>query len=86
MKKKINYMHLVIKNPEKILFEGEVKNITSFNSKGEFSILLNHRSFISLIYKSIKIAFIEGKSQEYTLDSGLLKCDRNKIEVFLGIS
>ena len=46
---------LVIRQRDRVLFEGEVKAFSSFNERGTFDILYSHANFISLIRKNCVI-------------------------------
>ena len=76
--------HLIVKNREGIVFEGDVDNITSYNKVGVFDILQDHANFISVVEK--KIIFQQrGATREITLDNGLLKARENNVWLYLGI-
>jgi F0F1-type ATP synthase epsilon subunit len=73
-----------IQNLEEIVFEGEVKGISSVNEQGLFDVISLHTNFITLIKEKI-ILHKNGGDQEIKVDSGVLKVYENKIYVFLGI-
>ncbi len=76
--------YLLVKNRDKTLFEGEVDNVSSYNKKGIFDILLDHSNFISLLEKTIVIRS-KGQEQEIPVDNGIVKVRGNKIYIYLGI-
>jgi|SRR5581483_3707410 len=78
------YMQLIIKNRDRIVFQGEVDNVTSYNKKGTFNILMDHANFISVIEKKL-IYRQKGSTQEILVDNALLKVRENKVIVYLGI-
>lgn len=77
-------IHLIIKNRDQILFDSDVENITSYNKKGTFDILLDHANFISVLDKQI-IVKQRGSTRQFTVDNGLVKVRENKVWIYLGI-
>ena len=80
-----NTFHLKIVAKDGVLFEGDIKSLTSYNSKGRFDILAFHANFISIIYKSIRIVDINGNAKEMNIEKALLRNKQNNTEVYLGI-
>lgn len=77
-------IHVVIKEKNKIYFEGDVFALTSYNDKGLFDVLPFHENFISLIKDKI-ILHNNGEDKEMKIDNGLLKTNGNKVSVYLGV-
>lgn len=77
-------MQLTIKNRDRLLFKGEVDNITSYNKVGVFNILRDHSNFITLVEKKI-IINQKGSIQEFPLSSGLMKVRQNGVFVYVGV-
>lgn len=80
-----NLFHLKIVAKDGILFEGDVRSLTSYNDKGKFDILALHANFISIIYKSIKIIDSKGIEKEMAIEKALLRNRQNNLEIYLGI-
>lgn len=78
-------LQLMVRTREDILFKGPVESISSFNDKGRFDVLFNHAHFICLIKHSIFIRFLDGHSQELSVNEGVMRVKDNSIEVFLGV-
>ncbi len=76
---------LIIKTREKVVFEGNVKAISSFNQVGPFDVLPAHANFISLIEKSIILHNPDGTKREIKIDIALMRVVENKVEIYLGI-
>lgn len=68
-----------------VLFEGEVRTISSVNDKGIFDVLEQHTSFISLIKDKIVIHTLDGKEQEMKIQDGIMRVYKNEVSVFLGL-
>ena len=77
--------HLKIVSKEGILFDGDIKSLTSFNDKGKFDILGLHANFISIIYKKITIIDKAGGKKDMDIDKALLRNKENNLEIYLGI-
>lgn len=77
--------YLIVKNREKTIFEGDIENISSYNKKGLFDILLDHSNFISIAQEKIILRQKSGKLEEIPLDNALVKVRENKIYIYLGI-
>jgi F-type H+-transporting ATPase subunit epsilon len=81
----LEILHVTIRSPEKIVYEGDVKAISSLNERGPFDILGSHGNFISFVRKSITVHETSGSKKEMKIDSGVLKVQANKVDIFLGI-
>lgn len=79
-------LHVLIRNREKVIYEGDALSLSSANKKGNFDVLGQHINFISIIRNYIKIQKMDKTFQEYKLRTGLMKVNGNRIEVFVGIS
>jgi hypothetical protein len=79
-------LQVLIRNREKVIYDGQALALSSVNSKGTFDILGQHINFISIIKDYIKIHKTDRTIQEYKLRTGLMKVNGNKIEIFVGIS
>ena len=77
--------HLKIVSKEGILFDDNVRSLTSYNDKGKFDILATHANFISIIYKSIIIIDSKGQKKELEIEKALLRNKNNRLEIYLGI-
>lgn len=76
-------IHVIIKDKNRIYFEGDIFALSAYNEKGLFDVLPFHENFISLIKEKI-ILHDKGKDQEMKIDNGLLKTNGNKVSVYLG--
>ncbi len=77
-------IYVKVRNPDEVIFEGEVDQISSSNKIGKFDILDNHANFISLIQDSL-IMKKGGQVNEIKVDTGILRVQENKVLVYLGI-
>lgn len=77
-------VRIVAKN--KILFEGQARSVSSHNNIGNFDILPEHSSFISLIDKSVSYVHQSGTAQEFHIKQGLIKVIDNQVTVLLELA
>ncbi|PIP56892.1 hypothetical protein COX05_00665 [candidate division WWE3 bacterium CG22_combo_CG10-13_8_21_14_all_39_12] len=76
-------IHIYVGSPEKILFEGEAIGLTTFNSKGEFSIIPQHINFRTLIQDKIAVHVSNDDIKEFTISKGVLSFSNNKLEAYI---
>ncbi|MDE5744163.1 MAG: ATP synthase F1 subunit epsilon [Paramuribaculum sp.] len=76
-------MTLKIISPEDVVFEGEVSSVTLPGQMGEFTVLKNHASLVSVLNPGT-ITYVEGSdSQSVRIQGGLVDVDNNVISVCL---
>lgn len=78
-------LRLNILNLDKVVFEGHVRAISTFNEKGPLDILYMHENFISIIKKSVKVYKLDGTEQIFEIDEGIMKVMGNRVDVYLGL-
>lgn len=74
-----------IQSREKILYEGPAYAVASENDKGVFSVLPYHANFITLIKTNIKVKTLNGEETSFPVDNGVLRVERNYVEIYIGI-
>ena len=78
-------IHVTIKSPETVHFDGQVKALTATNEKGTFDILAMHENFISIINTEIVLHLNDKDEKKVKIEKGIIKCLDNKVQIFLGI-
>lgn len=78
-------LSVVVRNRERVFFNGRAKAVTSYNADGKFDILPEHVNFISIINTGITIYKPDNSTQEFKISTGVLKVSMNKVEIYLGI-
>lgn len=73
----------MVMSPDMPIFDGEVFSVSSFNDKGPFDVLPQHKNFISLISQLIRIGFKNGTTKEISIQSGVLRVYQNRVDVYL---
>ena len=72
-------MKLEIVTPNGVIFDGEVKQVTLPGSEGEFGVLSNHATLVSLLDTGvIVLEKPDGKEVAVAIDSGYVKVDEEK--------
>jgi F0F1-type ATP synthase epsilon subunit len=80
-----NKILLRVRNREKIIFEGQIRSLSSINKVGKFDVLVRHANFISLVQESLVIRKVNGQKQTIAIDNGVLRVSKNQAEIYLGI-
>ncbi|HSX08605.1 MAG TPA: hypothetical protein VLF93_00445 [Candidatus Saccharimonadales bacterium] len=78
-------IHLRIRNRTQIIFNDDVKSVTSRNDTGLFDILPEHANFISLISSPLIIGKLDGKKQEIPFNNGIIKVKDNAIFCYIDL-
>lgn len=74
-------MHLVIVSPERMVFDGEVSQVTLPGQVGEFQILKNHAPLISTLAAG-KLTYTLGtETQSLNISGGFVEVSNNQISV-----
>lgn len=74
-----------VRNRQGLIFEGQVKAVSSINRKGPFDILPRHANFVCTIEKKLVLHRIDGKVTEINLEGGVMEVHHNQVLVFVGI-
>ncbi len=78
-------IHLKVRDVQKIIFEGEVERISSYNEIGPFDIYPLHANFISIIRKGLTIYKDGQVIKEISFEKAVMKVKKDVVKVFLGI-
>jgi len=78
-------IHVIVRNRTQILFNDDVKSVTSKNDTGIFDILPEHSNFISLIGGTIIIGKVDGQKQEIPVRNGVIKVKDNAIYCYIDL-
>lgn len=79
----ISIIKVKVFSPQKILFEGQAKAISSKNSRGKFDILPGHANFITLIEKNnLEIYKEDGKIETIPLNEAIVLTQNNIVTVY----
>lgn len=76
-------LFVTIRNRQKIVFDDEVKGMTSINDIGIFDILPQHESFICMVKERLVLYKKDNSQQEMKIVKGILKAYKNNVQVYL---
>ena len=77
--------HLTIVDPDKVIFEDNVKRIIAPGSIQDIAILPDHTPLYSdLKAGEIEITSINDKIEKIPIDSGVIRVRRNKVSIIVG--
>ena len=74
-----------VRDTEKVLFEGEVDRISSFNEVGRFDVFPMHANFISILHNEIVLYQGSKKMQEFKVEQAIMKVKQDMVKIFLGM-
>lgn len=74
---------VVVRNKEKVLYNGQAFAVTSINDQGIFDILPQHESFISLIKEKVIIHPTIKENKEIQIENGILRTYKDKVYVYV---
>lgn len=77
-------LSVYVRSTESVLYEGQAKAITCFNTKGRFDVLPYHVNFISLIQDQVIILTPSGETINFTIGEGIIRIAHNQVTIFWG--
>jgi len=78
-------IHVIVRDRNKVLFDGLSTGLSSKNSKGIFDILTNHANFISLINETLYVHQASGHDLTFPMNNAIIKAKENYVEVYVGV-
>lgn len=74
---------VVIRNKDKLLYQGNPFAVTFVNDRGNFDVLPGHENFISLIKEKVTIHQTKKENQEIQIDNGIARIHKDKVYVYV---
>ncbi|GIW59263.1 MAG: hypothetical protein KatS3mg087_0329 [Patescibacteria group bacterium] len=75
---------VVVRTPEKLLYEGECLAVSAQNSVGPFDVLAGHQNFITNINGMVTLQMMDEKQNlEYFVQVGVLRVNLNTVSLFI---
>lgn len=74
-----------VRDTQKIIYEGSVDRVSSFNEVGPFDVYPTHANFISIIRKELAFYQHKEKVKELKIEQAVMKVKQDKVSIFLGI-
>lgn len=78
-------LKVMIRNREKVIFDGLAYALSSINNKGVFDVLPQHINFITMIKESLTIHKPDKTKQEFKIRTGLMRVNADTVEIYVGI-
>lgn len=79
-------LSVVIREKNKVVFEGKIKSLSSSNDKGIFDILPMHTNFVSVINSKLELIKQDDSRLQIILDQkGIIKVKADMVEIYLGL-
>ncbi len=79
-------LQVEVRSRQGLVFEGELAAVSSYNTVGPFDVLPKHANFVSMILRKVVLRRHDGRTDEITLENGVMIVEENKVTIFLGIS
>ena len=76
---------VVIRDRKGIVWQGQVRALSSYNIKGAFDVLPMHANFITLLKNRLVLHKTDGVKEEIQVDNGVMRAVENKVQVFVGV-
>lgn len=80
-----DHIHVMVRNRKQLLFDDDVKAVTSKNDTGIFDVLPEHSNFISVLKESITIHKLDGTELVIPLQNGLIKVKDSSIKCYIDL-
>ena len=74
-----------VRDMDKVLFDGEVERISSFNEIGPFDVFPGHANFISIIKKHVTLYHNKQVVKDMPFEQAILKVKQDVAHIFLGV-
>ncbi len=78
-------LHVVVRNTDTVLYDGESDRVSSFNEVGRFDIFPMHANFISIINQEVAIYLKNKIVKQIKIDQAIMKVKQDNVSIFLGI-
>ncbi len=78
-------LQVLVRDREKILFEGKVSSVSSVNDRGNFDILPKHAHFISLLKEKLILRTLSGEEKEIVVENRVLEVVDDKVRIYVGV-
>lgn len=79
------HLDVLIRDPNRVVFEGKAVAVSSKNSVGPLDILPEHENFITLATGNITVWIDKHQKQEIKTEKAIIKAESNKIIIYIGV-
>ena len=81
----LDKIHVMIRNRRVLLFDDDVKAVTSKNDTGIFDVLPEHSNFISVLKESITLHKMDGTEEVIQLKNGVMKVKDSNVKCYIDL-
>ncbi len=81
----LDKIHVMIRNRRQLLFDDDVKAVTSKNDTGIFDVLPEHSNFISVLKEAITLHKIDGTEEVIPLKNGVMKVKDSGVKCYIDL-
>jgi F0F1-type ATP synthase epsilon subunit len=74
---------VVVRNRDKILYNGRAYAVTAVNEKGPFDVLAEHENFISLIKDKLIVHTTPKEQTEFQIENGIVRVYKDKVYIYV---
>lgn len=76
---------ILIRDKERVLYNGQALSLTTWNSKGIMDVLPGHSHLVSIIEKQLDIIKNDGNTLSVPVTKAILKVFQGEVRVYLGV-
>lgn len=76
---------ILIRDKERVVYQGQALSLTTWNDKGVFDILPEHSHFVSIIQKQLDIVKSDGKTLSVPIVKAILKVFQGEVRIYMGV-
>jgi hypothetical protein len=81
----LDKIHVMIRNRRQVIFNDDIKALTSKNDTGVFDILPEHSNFISVLKDEITLHKLDGTKQIIPLKNGIIKVKDTGVKCYIDL-
>jgi F0F1-type ATP synthase epsilon subunit len=74
---------VIVRNKDKILYDGKAFAVTAINDKGTFDVLAKHENFIAVIKDKVIIHTTPKEKQEIQIENGVVRVYQDKVYIYI---
>lgn len=78
--------HLFVADPEKVVFDGQVRSLIAPGSEGYLEILTNHAALVTALQEGkVVVNGEDGDNRSWTISGGFLEVFRNEVTLLADV-
>lgn len=78
-------LNVLIRNRDRIIYQGIAKRVSSKNEVGKFDVLPSHANFLTLINSPVTVIEPNGNKLEFPVSRGVFRVEDNNVHIFSGM-